>query len=326
MLNMGYATERILELGRRAQSGEMNDAEIVAASEHADPIVRYFLARREGLPAELIEKLAADEHPDVRLSVATRLSAEDETLALKLAGDPVENVRQTLVRAIGQKAGPLSRELAEKLSNDPDHLTRFLLANGETALPEDILRKLAADADPGVRAAIAERKEIPDDVLEAALLDPSSNVRWHAVNERILEGETAERLARDDDACVRMHVAGKSRLSAKTVDALSRDEASMVRRITLERDDVTDEIIARLAEDPDINVRATVSRHPRAKLATLVLLSLDKTKTVSRKARGRLERLKPTAHERIELSSELEERHPKRAKSIKAAMDRIFPR
>lgn len=159
-----------------------------------DSHVREVAARNAAAPSipRLADMLARDQMPSVRLAVVKRLAELSQPLAVAVMVRGLRD-RSSVVRAAILQSLRLrltARELGERLSkglrsHDPELRSAvvFALANlGEAASVEPgVIEGLAADPDPGVRAALAYAAPtlLPDPatVLTALRVDPDAGVR-----------------------------------------------------------------------------------------------------------------------------------------------------
>lgn len=151
------------------------------------PRERAAAAAAADTPAEVLDRLADDTSRDVRLAVATNPSTGKETLlrllrsrsgvvAARAAIHPAlswDDVAWLADRngfsSVGALMHPeipvaVQADVAERL-----HPHREVLADTPWTAPE-VLRTLAVDPDPSVRAAVAENEGAPDDARAAAAL------------------------------------------------------------------------------------------------------------------------------------------------------------
>ncbi|MFD9515892.1 hypothetical protein [Streptomyces sp. NPDC059979] len=141
--------------------------------------VRRALAGREKLPRKVAALLVADDSAEVRLALVRRVGARPEHLRA-LASDPDVRVRR-VVAALGhagdadltdpdpgvRRTAVDKRPAAElvpwldDLARDPDCRVRELIAQRYHNRTPAVLARLAADAEPSVRAAAAANAFTP---------------------------------------------------------------------------------------------------------------------------------------------------------------------
>jgi hypothetical protein len=146
-------------------NGNLPARALVAAAEDQRPAVRKQLATVAATTAETLSQLAKDESPEVRRAVASNINAGDQTL-IDLSSDPDEEVRLNV--ALDAKTGE-----------------RFFDTRKARDLPVEALLKLAGDASPTVRQAVADHRCLPLDGFIALAKDPDNNTR-RRVESRIL--------------------------------------------------------------------------------------------------------------------------------------------
>jgi len=132
------------------------------------------------------------------------------------------------------------------LSDFPDPRLRAFAAQ-KTEDPE-LLRRLAADEDESVRAAVVINKCTPSDVLERKCKDPSQVVRYWAVR---LAPTLPLEAVNDSSARVRAALCSRSDCPPKILRKLADDEASVVRASVAQHPNTPVEVLVRFAESPD---------------------------------------------------------------------------
>ncbi|GAB2587035.1 hypothetical protein GCM10027168_19760 [Streptomyces capparidis] len=197
-----------------------------------DARVREAVARHPRLgPAERAA-LAADPHPDVRLAVSTHPAlSEEERAAIEYEvpmdgtfgyqPEPLVPTDPVTVREAACSAHPLLRRWAAR-----DH-----------HLPPDLVRRLAADDDLGVRVLLAQNHpHAPAELLLRGFLEYRGDERDHLLTRPHFPTEGLAEYADHDDPLVRALAA--------------RDPAT------------GPAVVERLTRDPDPRVRAAFARHP----------------------------------------------------------------
>lgn len=298
-----------------------------------DPAVRSALAaHEEGIPRELFERFAGDPAPEVREEAARNDSAPDD-LRARLAQDPHPKVRA----ALGQFWTDAPEAVRRSLLTDPDPTVRAaacathfrggpapvppadlhpaLLADLVTragvvrhlALDAGTARRLAADENEDVRAAVAGHPELPADLRDALGRDPDALVRAEVFYRRdtpdALRAEihanlqagyrrsrdTPQDATEDDDFCLvavldmrHRHVAWPAEAPLDHADS----PYPCFRRSVATADALPPGIVARLLDDEDHRVRATMAaRIPD--LDPAVAERLERTHVHERKRPGR---------------------------------------
>ncbi|WP_329012489.1 hypothetical protein [Streptomyces sp. NBC_00690] len=231
------------------------------------------LAINSALPAPMIRRLfawrrgqgKAARRPDLTDAMVTEIIAIDDhwllhSLALndrlpdrfriRLAAHRDSAVRSALVVC----AASAPREMLEQLIDDPDLRVREYLARGDHT-PSDLRARLAADSDPGIRAALAKYwPQAPEAVRRILLTDPEDEVRAAACSTYFAR---------------RPHpIPPPDLLPALLADPVTR--AGAVMHTVLDAD-----TLQRLVEDPDSDVRAELARHPDLPPSVREVLAVD---------------------------------------------------
>lgn len=218
------------EIARRQ---DLRTAERRALARDRDPSVRRTVARRRDLGPEERAALAADADPQVRLAVSLHPAwSEEERSAIdyevRVDGDfvhhrPPPTPRDpAAVRRDALSAHPMLRREAAR----------------EHTLPPDLVTRLAADDDLGVRVLLAQNHpDAPADLLLRSFLEYTGREREHLLTRPGFPGEGLAVHADDGDPAVRRLAARDPRTAPRTVERLTRD--------------------------PDPAVRAAFARHPR---------------------------------------------------------------
>lgn len=139
----------------------------------------------------------------------------------------------------------------------------------DTEVPIDLLERLAADPEAEVRLEVARNPATPLAVLETLASDPEPLVRVHAVDDGAAfsndrRAELWNRLLKDPDWRTRGLIAVAPGLPAGLLARLAEDPDQDVRRAVAEcdRPDLDPQIMERLGRDPAPEVRARIARHP----------------------------------------------------------------
>ncbi len=208
------------------------------------------VAKRPDLTDDLIDETIATDWHWLLHSLALNRELPDPART-RLARHPDVSIRTAL--AIGCDRGA-AREVFELLSDDADAKVRQPLAKiGH--VPPDLRAGLAADPDPEVRATLARWwVDAPEDVRRRLLTDADDKVRAAAC---------ATYYAR-----LPHPVPPPDLVPALLADPVTR--AGAIRHTSLDH-----ETAARLAADPDPDVRAQVAEHPALPPALRDLLATD---------------------------------------------------
>ncbi|MGW3245352.1 hypothetical protein [Streptomyces sp. NPDC001070] len=280
MLLYGALSRNVIESVLTAPASEDERATIasngtlpadVVALLAADPDteVRHRIAHHPRLAPQQRRALGADPDPGVREGIASRCDLDPDELRA-FAEDPDPRVR--LAASMDRSLTDAEREAIDHevpmddpfvpwpqplLPRDPAEVRRDALsghplwrrrAARDRFLPPDLVERLAADDDLGVRVLLAQNHpEAPADVLLRGFLEYTGPERGHLLTRPHFPTAGLARFAGHEDPAVRALAARDPRSAAETVD--------------------------RLSGDPDPGVRAVMARHrnlPPARLAELL--------------------------------------------------------
>lgn len=238
---LAAACERVDADGARrvARRGNVDSAVAAGLARNPWPSVRAIAARLADVPADVVDKLAADGDDEVREAVAARADLSREVARKLWEGSlPGSRTRELLsknerVQAawMVDKAGEMRTyelthfvtrggegvdKLCEAAARESGEETRTWLASW-TDTPEAAARVLAGDKVWSVRRALADNVFAPGDVLDALAQDADGrvseraelsqayvrSVRDHNGDDAALYQEKAERAARVADERVR---------------------------------------------------------------------------------------------------------------------------
>jgi hypothetical protein len=159
-----------------------------------DPKVRRAIAWREELTEELRKKLLTDATPAVRVAAAYNRRTPAETRATILARDTELSSRGWLAYS---GSDPM---LLKLLASDKEVSIRERVAQNH-ACPPDVIRTLAVDPDPGVRASTVHYhgKGMPLELLATLARDPSAGVRRAVARHQRTPQAILEQLTSDSE-------------------------------------------------------------------------------------------------------------------------------
>jgi hypothetical protein len=201
-------------------------------------------ADRSGVAPAVLDRLANDDDPLVRLHVAGSANAQAETL--------------------------------DRLANDDDPLVRLHVAGSANAQAET-LDRLANDQDEDVRYAVAENPRTGAATLDRLARDEVEDVRLSVAENPKAGVGTLGRLASDQHDRVRYAVAENPSTSSEALDLLAGDERQRLRHAVARNPSTSSETLRRLAGDDVVRVRAAAAAalepidkpHPQPSLSLL---------------------------------------------------------
>ncbi|MFJ8579457.1 hypothetical protein [Micromonospora sp. NPDC093277] len=238
-------------------------------------LVRYrhgfgHVAKRADLTPDMIEDILASGHHWLLHSLALN-GQLPHAVRMRLAAHTDPGIRAAL--AAGARDAP--RELHERLIDDPDTRVREYLAERDD-IPTDLLARLAHDPDPKIRATLARWwTQAPDAVRRILLTDPVDEVRAAACSTYY--------------ARLPHPVPPPDLVAGLLADPISR--AGAVRHAVL-----APELAARLAGDPDYQVRRQAAEHPQLPPPLRDLLAEDPSANVRVGVFSRRDTPEPVRH------------------------------
>ncbi|MEV7139335.1 hypothetical protein [Streptomyces tauricus] len=265
----------------------------------ADPDVRVVAELALWTTAQdLVARLAAHPHAEVRRAVAANEATPPAVLAALLTGDGLPAARQCLVcdreeipfvhdpecsrpdcdllagascdgshestvhnlreAAIRNPATPVEAVVA--FADHPSMLLRWALATRED-LPRQACARLAADAVPGIRADLAENPALDETLIRVLADDPDPAVRRALAHHPRVPLDVLVRLA----ATAKVAATLLPRVAAASpaeVEDLASSPNPAARVLVAHRRDLPPETRDRLAEDPDAKVVKALAPHP----------------------------------------------------------------
>lgn len=247
---LAAACERVDADGARrvARRGTVDVAVAAGLARNPWPSVRAIAARLADVPADVVDKLAADSDDEVREAVAARadlsrevarklwegslpgsrtreLLSKNECVSVAWMVDKVGDMRTYELTHFVTRGGEGVDALCEAAARECGEETRTWLASW-TDTPEAAARVLAGDKVWSVRRALADNASVPGDVLAALAQDADRRV-----SERAEVSQAYARAVRDhngDDAAL-------YRLKAERAARVA-DESVRATRERVERD------------------------------------------------------------------------------------------
>ncbi len=277
--------------------------------------LRCSVARNPATPAKVLGKLAEDDSPRVRVGVARNRAAPLEVL-LQLARAPDAGYTEyamgdiwgdsthealldraappELLEVLGDGEGPLAAEArlalhgpsAERLAATPWQRRAACARDPETEA--DVLRVLAEDPEPFVRADVAANEGAPAEVL-LALFEANrrdSRVMECLAGNRATPVSILEALAQRDPLPTALLL--NYALPVAIQWRFARHPEPTMRAAVADRLGTDAEVLAVLATDEDLRVRLQTASNNRTPGEALAKLAGDRDKRVRQAAAGRL--------------------------------------
>lgn len=285
---LAVACERVDADGARrvARRGTVDVAVAAGLARNPWPSVRAIAARLADVPADVVDKLAADGDDEVREAVATRADLSREVARKLWEGSlPGSRTRELLSKNERVQAGWMVDKASDMRTYE---LTHFVTRGGEgvdalceaaarecgeetrtwlaswTDTPEAAARVLAGDKVWSVRRALADNVFAPGDVLDALAQDADKRV-----SERAELSQAYVRAVRDhngDDAALyRLKVERAARVADERVRAtrerVERDAQERLSAVRERRErGVRDYFGSNYSEFPNTSRRRDASR------------------------------------------------------------------
>ena len=232
---------------------------------HPDPRMRVIAAWAwEWLTPDEQAALAADPDPEIQAAVEQSVSYLDPVANESRLPDHWTHARTQLMMH-----HPITQAVAEREYADPDG--RITMAHNRYT-PADIVARLAQDPDPHIRATVASRSGLPLELRAELEQDPDEHVRTTAV----AFGAATTEVQRG--ALLRITRPSPWPAAGEYVSVASTDlddpdwyvraaesENVLLRRTAARDPRLPEHLVARLATDPDREVRSLLAHtHPAA--------------------------------------------------------------
>ena len=251
---LAVACERVDADGARrvARRGSVDVAVAAGLARNPWPSVRAIAARLADVPADVVDKLAADGDEEVREAVAVRadlsrdvarklwdkslpgsrtreLLSKNERVQAAWMVDKAGEMRTYELTHFVTRGGEGADALCEAAARECGEETRTWLASWDDT-PEATVRVLAGDRVWSVRRALADNANAPADVLDALAQDADKRV-----SERAELSQAYVRAVRDHDGDDAALYQVKSERAARLADERMRATRERVERDVQER-------------------------------------------------------------------------------------------
>ncbi|WP_108330238.1 WGR domain-containing protein [Limnohabitans sp. 2KL-1] len=266
-----------------------------ALAKDEDPFLRMSVAENPSTPIHVLEALANDEYYFLRSSVAKNPSTPPRILEV-LGKDESDDVRCEV--AINPNT---TVQVLEALAKDKT-VAESLVYNPIT--PAHLLAAMAKSKDHYVRSEVAANPSTPLHVLEVLAKDKNIDVRCEVAANQKTPAQVLEVLGKGKNIDVRRKVAANPNTSVHTLEALAKDEYSSDMVATnpnapvpllevLANDGVWTrskiavnpntpvQILEALAKDSNKDVRSAVAYNPNTPVQILEALAKDKNLLVA---------------------------------------------
>jgi len=235
-------------------------------------------ALRTPTPVSILEKLANDPSPQIRLALADnhntpaevlRALAEDVFIVL----DSITSLDELHCSIVENPATP--KDVLESFVDFPSVRVRKRLSHRVGELSEAVLSQLVNDPDPEVRKSLALNEDLPHD-LTMQLVKDESIVVLEGLAYSTTNTVAIELLSTHPKAPVRRMLARNWLLPTEYIARLTSDKNAEVRYEIAGRSS-GDVDFHTLANDPDADVRAQVARNRRTPIEVLQKILKEET-------------------------------------------------
>ncbi|MFE5241028.1 MULTISPECIES: hypothetical protein [unclassified Streptomyces] len=266
-------------------------SDVVPPPVHLDAVLDG-LAENPALPSALVRRLLGRRTGLGR--VAGRPDLSDDLIAEILATDD-----HWLTHSLALNRG-LPHAFRMVLAGHPDPAIRKAVAVAADGAPRELFARLLDDADPAVRAQVAESEDVPADLRARSATDPDPTVRATLAQWWTTAPEAVRRLLlTDPDDSVRAAACAiyfrRMPHPVPPADLVPELLADPVTRAGAVRHCALDASTARrLADDPDDDVRGELAQHPGLPPALREELAQDADLRVALRVFARQDTPEPT--------------------------------
>lgn len=260
-------------LCRIARHQRLSLAAINQLAQSTNAEVRSCIASNPITPATVLYHLCHDREPRVRSGVALNPNLPESVLKI-LMQDDHGWVKISII--MNHNTAPLERLV--DMSNDTSEAARMVVAENPRT-PELVLLKLADDPSNQVKESLARNLNLPIKVAWKLGKEGNCDIRQSLAHNPAVPAEILYYLlqhAKQGDINVIVGVAYNPNLTKNLTDYLLSHHYRQINNCLAKNEVAHSEALAKLAEDPDPEIRALVAQHPTTSLATLTKLSNDK--------------------------------------------------
>lgn len=203
---------------------------LIKFSTDEDWALRGMVAVNEATPLAVLDRLASDDNPQVRLNVAKTQATLPSDLIARLADDTWDEVRQEVAnRHEFYRSLYPPVFILGKLSSDKSHKVRAAVAENGAAT-STILEKLAKNKTPNVLVSLAKNYRLP-----SHLAVELSSSRYHLVRQSLaanpnIPKPVLSKLAEDKVSAVRLGATNNRSLPFDNLVTLTQDKIDEVQR------------------------------------------------------------------------------------------------
>ncbi|UQN08776.1 DUF2336 domain-containing protein [Deinococcus sp. QL22] len=236
--------------------------EMLDALPRHDARIRRGLSRNPASPADVLNSLSDDALQEVRLSVVLNAAAPEGAIRRRLPEQPLRPVI---------RQHPLYERVRDELQQ-----REYEEAAAPTASAE-ALSVLAQSDSAKVRRQVVRHPNTDEATLTLLTQDPSEEIRRTLASRPELPARLQRLLCIDSSLVVRTLLVRREDLDVQAmVDLASRPNEELSLLLSLTRHpQITAEVLARLAQHADADIREVVARHVRLPTTLQVRLASD---------------------------------------------------
>ena len=189
----GWTKNKKSEDGEKEPGAELEDVDIYSISpsklggltEHPNSNVRKLIAGYAYTPLEVLDRLADDKDPQVRLTLARNWRTPHGALN-RLADDPAVH------KALASNPNAPREAMNKIAATTEDEEVRRILADSSNTPPEGLATLAEKTSDAWTQHSIARNPHTPKEVLVNMLKSKDGTTRWNAASNPSLPMKVAE--------------------------------------------------------------------------------------------------------------------------------------
>lgn len=261
-----------------AKSASLDVLEVLAGNPAASSALLMDLAKNHwellmspisdnpNLPKELIERIARSDDWSARYGLVQRDDLEESVIRI-LGADEDDSIRCHVCR----KAG-LPPDLVARLACDPEEFVRVEIAK-RTDLSAELIQELYQSHSMEIDRSLAANAAITDAMRDAYVQTNDRELLGASFsNPRLTELQLTKLSKEKNKSWVRAWLHSQKRLCAQAIEILATCKHAEVRERLAHMDDLPESVVAKLAVDPNADVRTAVALHPECTDALLKVI------------------------------------------------------
>jgi len=251
-----------------ARSASLDVLEVVAGNPAASSALLRDLAKNHwellmspmsenpNLPIELIEKIACSDDSSAKAGLVQRDDLDESVIRI-LSADEDDWIRSR----IGQKPG-LPLDLIARLARDPEESVRVEIAK-RTDLSAELIQELYQSRSMEIDRSLAANAAITDAMRDAYVQSNDRKLLGASFsNPKLTEAQLAKLGKEKNKSWFGVWLYGQKGLCAQAIEILATIKRADLREWVAQMNDVPHQVLAKLAVDPNADVRTAVAVHP----------------------------------------------------------------